>query len=55
MELPPQEFNVGEQVRVVLNERCRTPRQGQVERVIWHHKDQQYNYYLIEAGQRISK
>ncbi len=55
MEQPAPEFSVGEPVRVVPNERCHTPRQGKVERVIWHHKDQQYNYYLSEAGKRISK
>jgi hypothetical protein len=55
MEIPAPEFSVGEPVCVVPNERCHTPRQGQVERVIWHHKDQQYNYYLSEAGKRISK
>jgi len=48
-------FAVGQRVRVVLNERNRTPHTGCVRKIIWHHKDERYNYYLEENGKTISK
>ena len=55
MELPLPDLNVGRRVRVIVNERNHAAHEGLVERVIWHHKDQRSNYYLIELGKRISK
>ncbi len=48
-------FSVGQRVRVVLNERNRTPHQGSIRQVIWHYKGGRYNYYLEEKGKAISK
>src|SRR5262245_54656646 len=48
-------FELGATVRVVLNERNRTPHVGMVRKVIWHFKDERYNYYLEENGRKVSK
>ncbi|MGF1581007.1 MAG: hypothetical protein ACFCD0_16710 [Gemmataceae bacterium] len=53
MKLP--KFHVGEYVSVILNERNRTPHQGRIREVIWHYKDQQFNYYLVPQGRKGSK
>ena len=53
--LPEPEFRVGQCVRVVLNDRNRTPHTGTVRQVVWHHRDRRYNYYLQEAGKKVSK
>jgi hypothetical protein len=55
MEKPPPEFSIGQRVRVVLNKRNRTPRTGTIREIIWHYKDQKYNYYLDVDGKKISK
>jgi hypothetical protein len=54
-EKPEPEFAIGQRVRVVLNERNTTPHIGTVQRIIWHFKDQRYNYYLEVDGKKISK
>jgi hypothetical protein len=54
-QLPPPEYQVGQRVRVVLSERNRTEHIGTIERIIWHHKDGRYNYYLNADGKKISK
>lgn len=48
-------FNVGTLVRVVLNERNRTPHEGRVARVIWHHKLGCWMYFIEEHGKNIKK
>ncbi len=48
-------FKVGQRVRVILNERNRTARTGTIRQIIWHYKDQSYNYYLDVNGKKISK
>ncbi len=48
-------FAVGDRVRVVLNERNRTPHEGSIREAIWHGKHQCWNYYLVEDGKKISK
>jgi hypothetical protein len=55
MEKPEPAFQIKQRVRVILNERNRTPHEGTVREVVWHHKDQRYNYYLEEAGKKVSK
>jgi hypothetical protein len=51
----PPAFSVGQQVRVILNERNRTPRTGSIRQIIWHYKDERYNYYLTVNGKSVSK
>ena len=41
---------MGQPVRVVLNERNRTPHTGWVRMVVWHAKEQRYRYYLSDPG-----
>ena len=48
-------FFLGQLVRVVLNERNKTPHTGTICEIIWHYKDQRYNYYLEEDGKKVSK
>jgi hypothetical protein len=55
MNLPPPEFTVGDAVSVILNDRNRTPHTGVIRLVIWHSKDKRYNYYIAEAGKKVSK
>ena len=55
-QTPPEpELAVGQAVRVILNDRNRTPHEGLIREVIWHFKDQRYNYYLSEGGKKVSK
>ena len=53
--LPDPEFKVGDPVRVILNQRNTTAWTGTIERVIWHFKDQRYNYYIAANGKSVSK
>ena len=55
MDRPAPKFKIGRRVRVVLNERNRTPHEGTIREIIWHHKDAKYNYYLQEGGKKVSK
>ncbi len=55
MAEPPAAFSIGQRVRVILNDRNRTPHSGTIREIIWHFKDQRYNYYLEENGKKISK
>jgi len=52
---PTPEFSMGQSVRVRLNERNQTPREGAISDIVWHFKDQRYNYYLEERGKKVSK
>lgn len=54
-ETPPSTFAPGQRVRVRINEHNRTPHEGIIHDVVWHHKNQQHNYYLEENGKKISK
>jgi hypothetical protein len=49
------DFSVGQQVRVILNERNKTPHTGTIRQIIWHDKDQRFNYYIEENGKKVSK
>lgn len=55
MEKSEPTFHIGQRVRVVLNDRNRTPHEGTVRQIVWHYKDRRYNYYLEEAGKKVSK
>ena len=55
IEKPSPAFSVGQRVRVILNERNRTARTGTIRQIIWHYKDECYNYYLDVNGKKISK
>jgi hypothetical protein len=55
VKIPAPRYQVGQPVRVILNARNRTAHAGIIRRVVWHGKDSQYNYYLEEAGKKISK
>ena len=52
---PAPKFAIRETVRVLLNDRNRTAHRGTVREVIWHFKDERYNYYIVEDGKKISK
>jgi hypothetical protein len=52
---PQPEFLLGQRVSVLVNERNHTARVGTVARVVWHHKDACYNYYLEVDGKNVSK
>jgi hypothetical protein len=53
--IPEPAFRLGQSVRVLLNDRNRTPHMGTICAVTWHHKDQRYNYYLTENGKKVAK
>jgi hypothetical protein len=55
LDRPWPMFCIGQHVRVILNDRSRTPHIGTVREIIWHVKDQRYNYYLEENGKKVSK
>jgi hypothetical protein len=38
-ELPPPVFHDGQRVRVLLNDRNRTPHRGVIIAKVWHYKD----------------
>ena len=52
---PQSEFQLGQRVSVLTNERNHTARAGTIARVVWHHKDACYNYYLEVDGKKVSK
>lgn len=54
-EIPPSKFAVGQRVRVRINEHNHTSREGIIRDIVWHHKNQQHNYYLEENGKKVSK
>ena len=55
MQLPDSEFQIGDPVTVIMNDRNKTRRTGIVQRIIWHYKDSRYNYYLEVDGRSVSK
>lgn len=55
MDRPEPEFTIGQRVRVVLNERNRTPHEGAIRAAVWHHKQGRFHYYLQEGGRKVSK
>lgn len=48
-------FEVGAHVRVIQNERNRTPHEGVVTRHVWHHKFACWTYFIEERGRKIKK
>ena len=52
---PPPEFALGRGVKVVVNDRNRTPHAGIVRACIWHFKLDRWTYYLEEDGRKIHK
>lgn len=52
--LPRPVWLPGDDVRVVPNER-NTERRGTIRLVIWHHKQQQWMYYIRQSGRAVSK
>ncbi len=48
-------FVIGQRVRVILNDRNRTPHEGTIRSAIWHHKERRFHYYLEEDGRKVSK
>lgn len=55
MDRPEPVFAIGQRVRVILNDRNRTPHEGTIRAAIWHHKEAKFHYYLAEAGRKVSK
>ena len=55
MDRPEPEFAIGQRVRVVLNDRNRTPHDGTIRAAVWHHKQGRFHYYLQEGGRKVSK
>jgi hypothetical protein len=53
--IPPAKFAVGQRVRVRLNDRNRTIHEGTIRQIVWHFKDERYDYYLEENGEKVSK
>ena len=53
MNLPEPRFRVGQKVRVILNERNRTPREGTVDQVWWHYKLNRHMYFLRVPGKTV--
>ena len=54
-EKPPLAFSIGDRVRVILAERNQTSRTGTIREIVWHYKDQRYNYYIEENGKKVGK
>jgi hypothetical protein len=54
VELEPA-FKVGQEVKVIQNERNGASQSGRIKEVAYHHKAQRYYYYLESAGKRIKK
>lgn len=52
---PKPEFQLGQRVSVLINERNLTQRAGTIARVVWHFKDACYNYYLEVDGKKVPK
>jgi len=55
VDRPEPEFALGQRVRVILNDRNRTPHEGTIRAAVWHHKEGQFHYYLQEGGRKVSK
>ncbi len=55
MDRPEPVFALGQRVRVILNERNRTPHDGTVRDIIWHFELGQFHYYLRENGRKVHK
>jgi hypothetical protein len=55
VETPEPEFALGQRVRVVFNDRNRTPHEGTIHAAIWHHMQGRFHYVLQEGGRKVSK
>lgn len=51
----PPEFEIGDVVQVVLNERNRTLRTGPIIRRIWHFKQHRWLYFIRHGSRNVSK
>jgi hypothetical protein len=51
----PPEFEIGDRVEVVLNQRNKTARVGSIVRRVWHFKNQQWLYFIRAGARRVSK
>jgi len=51
---PSPAYAVGDVVEVVPSARHQTLRRGQIRAVVWHVKDQRWNYYLVSDGRKVS-
>ena len=54
-KISKQDFELGDKVEVILNHRNKTFHKGKIRQVIWHNKDNCWNYYLEENGKKIQK
>ena len=54
-DAPKPEFEPGQCVRVILNERNRTPHQGVIAERDWHFRQRKWLYFLTEAGKPVKK
>ncbi len=54
-ELPPPKLSIGQWVRVILNERNKTPRTGRIHYAAWHFKAETYHYFITVNGKPVSK
>jgi hypothetical protein len=50
---PEPRFQFGQRVCVVLNERNKTPREGTVDRLVWHFKEARWYYFLRVPGKTV--
>ncbi len=53
MDKPAPTFRLGQRVRIRVNQRNHTPREGCIREIIWHHKDAKYNYYLQDGSRKV--
>ena len=51
MELPESRYKIGDKVRVIPSE-SNSEFFSYIEKIIWHHKDETYNYYLADKSKR---
>ncbi|MCN9244068.1 hypothetical protein NGF19_25355 [Streptomyces sp. RY43-2] len=55
-KLPAPEFQHGQRVHVVVNDRNHTPHRGTVGEKVWHYRDQRWYFFLRdESGRKIRK
>lgn len=51
----PSSFREGDIVEVIVNVRNTTYHSGVINKVIYHFKEKEWNYYISENGKKISK
>ncbi len=50
-----QVYQVGDCVEVILNTQNKTPHIGIIRDIIWHHKYEEWNYFIEVNGKKVSK